>query len=130
MEIRVARLGKDDAKVADSLLVLGVITAESGKPVDAESMLRDSLRIRLAKVGGNKGLVGEAQCALATCLGYLRRFEEGEPLMRQGVANLRAGYGDAHTTTHQGLDEAVRFFTAADKPAAAAEFAALRPSAK
>ncbi len=128
LTIRQARLGKDHAKTADTLQVLGIITAEAGMPSHAEPMLTDALRIRETKTPSAKGLIGESQCALATCLSYLGRFDEGEPLMRAGVANMLSDYGVDHVETRHALDEAVRFFQAWDKPDAAREFASrLRP---
>jgi len=115
LESRRKILDAEHFKISDSLLVLGVITAESGRPLDAEPMLRDALRIRRKAIPDSKALIGEAQAALATCLRYQGRFDDGEPFMVDGVRGLREGYGDTHADTQLALGHAVRFFLACEK---------------
>ncbi|MBC7773480.1 MAG: hypothetical protein H7210_13365 [Pyrinomonadaceae bacterium] len=112
-------------KISDSLLVLGVLTAESGEPLKGELLLREALRIRTTAVPDAKALIGESQAALAACLGFLRRFDEGDTLMTSGVASLRESYGDQHTDTQLAIRQAVGFYESWGKLERAREYRSL-----
>ncbi len=89
----IRRLGENNTRHLEQSILLRVLLGrnllQQDKPVEAESVLREALRIceRLKKGGDERlltlDLLGEA-------LVYQKRFAEGEPLLLQGYAEMKA----------------------------------------
>jgi tetratricopeptide (TPR) repeat protein len=70
---------------------LGEALSEQGRTREAESMLREALAIRLAKLPPGDRLTASTQRALGVCLARLGRHDEAERLLLESYRGVESG---------------------------------------
>ena len=76
--MRRALLPADSPAVANSLLGLGSTYVNSGRPGQAEPLLREALRIFTAALPGDHWQIAETRAFLGLCLSLEGRYPEAE----------------------------------------------------
>jgi hypothetical protein len=78
---------------------LASVLREQGRPVEAETLLREALALRRGELGPAHRYVGESLSDLAAVLVDQDRHAEAEPLLLEAYSILMAGEGpDANRT--------------------------------
>jgi tetratricopeptide (TPR) repeat protein len=90
------RLGRADARLAQSLNNLGVLYRETGDPARSEPLLREAVAMRRLVVGARTNETAITLVELSRTLDDLGRFAEAEALAREALDTRRAVYGDEH----------------------------------
>jgi serine/threonine-protein kinase len=90
-------------QLAAALLGLGGLLVDTGRPAEAEPLLREALRLAIAEGGrpGAAALRGEAQALLGAALVALGRADEGGRLLREGHRGLAEEHGERHRKTRR-----------------------------
>jgi tetratricopeptide (TPR) repeat protein len=103
---------------------LGRILIVTGVPEEAEAPLHTALAYRRANLPADHPKVGEARCVLGRALAAQGRYEEAEPLLREGFPAF-AAWGLAHPNL---IDQTRRVlaetYTALGEPEKAAPYQA------
>jgi tetratricopeptide (TPR) repeat protein len=95
LAIRRRLLGEQHLDVAASLESVGKVRQALGDLAEAESLGRQALEIRKRLVNDADG-VADGMISLADTLNDERKFPEAEELYRQGLAKLKATWGEDH----------------------------------
>ncbi len=120
--------GENHPSVADALVNLGEIRAESSRWAEAEPYFREAVAVRQAFYGGQHVEAASAMTSLAQALTQQGKVEEGEQLLREALAILERGHGHDHPRVgfvlmelgnaarrRRALDEAEQFFRGAEQ---------------
>jgi eukaryotic-like serine/threonine-protein kinase len=100
LALRTKILGRRHPDVAETLAGLGALRAVSD-PRRAEPLFREALAIRREVFPPGHWQIAEAVSLLGDCWRAQGRGAEAEPLLREGLAGLRAGLGDGHPLTRE-----------------------------
>jgi serine/threonine-protein kinase len=90
-------------RVAALLVRTGALRLRQGKPEAARSLLSEGLALRRRSLPGGHWEIAEATLELGAALSALGRFAEAEPLLLEGVHDLRRSRGEDDRLTQRGL---------------------------
>jgi len=107
--------------------VLGLILNRTGRPREAEKLLRDTLKSRVAAYGEHYYYAALTRLPLGECLATLKRFDEAEPLFLESYNDLKTSQGDQSPRTVDALQRLVRFYDTWGKPDKASPLRPLIP---
>jgi eukaryotic-like serine/threonine-protein kinase len=96
--LRTKFLGRRHPEVAETLSGLGALR-ETADPRQAEPLLLEALAIRREVYPAGHWEIADAVSLLGDCWRAQGRIAAAEPLLREGLAGLRAGLGDRHPLT-------------------------------
>ncbi|MBX7247761.1 MAG: CHAT domain-containing protein [Caulobacteraceae bacterium] len=96
-----SKFDERDASVAEALEWLATALAEQDRGPEAETTLRDALRIRQAVQGENNPDTAAAYMNLAATVSDDGRYTEAEPLYRAALQIRRTVLGEQHPDTAQ-----------------------------
>jgi tetratricopeptide (TPR) repeat protein len=120
---RRARTGMNlHAELAISLQSLGYILTSTGKPAQAEPLLRESLMIRKGTNPKGHYTIAEAMGILGDCLIKQRRYQEAESLLIESDEGLRATMVERNPRRVQSRQRLVKLYEAWGKPDLAARY--------
>src|SRR5262249_3716550 len=107
---------KDDA---DTLIVLGAILTAAGKAAgkaaDAESRLREGLKIRREVLPKGHWALAQAESLWGGCLAALQRYAEAEPLLLNSYAALQKDETVPPRQLREAHERLVKLYEAWDK---------------
>lgn len=114
---------------ANPLMELGLILNKTGRPREAESYLRQALKIRVRILPGGNLLIGTTEGALGESLTMRKRFSEAEPLLLDSY-NILESTAVAHDPrTTEAAQRLITLYHSWGKPQKAAYYtASLSPS--
>ena len=96
LEIREAKLTKDDPAIATNLNNLAMLYCSTGRYAEAEPLLKRSLQIREAKFGKDHQSVALALGNIADLYRILGRYTEAETLYKRSLEIREARLGKDH----------------------------------
>jgi serine/threonine protein kinase/tetratricopeptide (TPR) repeat protein len=110
--------GQDPIELTRTMFLLGGILMKSGKDLtEAESLLREGLKIREANLPPGRWRIGSARSALGDCLAQQNKFAEAEPLLLDGYDILAKATDDAPPVQlNDAVDRIVTLYERWDKP--------------
>ncbi|HEY3567945.1 MAG TPA: serine/threonine-protein kinase [Thermoanaerobaculia bacterium] len=105
LALRESHLPREDARIAQSRILLGNALKIHGEPIEAKRALEKALAETLAARGGDSLEAAEARHALADVLRDPGDRPRGIELLRQALATLRRRLGDGSIETVATLSE-------------------------
>jgi hypothetical protein len=97
---------------------------DQGRAREAESFLRESLKLRRAALPGDHWLIASSEQVLGSCLFALHRYRDAEPLLLHAHRGLAATVGETHERTLDTRKSLIALYEAWDKPQLAREWRA------
>ena len=94
-------LPRDHIYISGSLLALGAIRIDQGRPAEAEPLLRQALARRVEKLGLADRRTARAQRALGLCLAALGHRVEAEGLLLESYRTLSTAKNCYHRTPRE-----------------------------
>ena len=110
-------------------VTLALAMTRDGKAVEAEPLLRESLKVAKANHLEGTALPENVSAALGECLLDQKRYADAEPLLLVGYAASKKRLGEHDPTTVAAARRLHEMYTAWNKPAEAARFAVQASSA-
>ena len=121
---------RSNASLRRGLFSVGRSLVREGKPLLAEPWLREALEQRQQSMTESPWRIAEAQGEWGACLVQLGRHAEAEDHLLEAYETFRpAGEAPMETMARMNLKRLVALYESWNKPARAAEFRSLRPSA-
>ncbi len=127
LEIRRASVGEQHPEFGLSLLGVGVVHLDRGQFQQAEATLRQAVEVFSGALPAEHWRTADTRSLLGGSLIGLGRFEEAEPLVVGAYENLIETRGSDHAFTVAARRRAVDLYTAWNRPAYAAAYAAEQP---
>ena len=97
---------------------------KTGKSKEAETILREAVRLRTDSLPKEHFWVAVANGALGECLTTQKRFSEAEPLLVESYASLNSRLGQRDPRTAEALGRVVALYDSWGEPAQAALYRA------
>ena len=104
------KYGLEDLRVADAANDLGVVYANSGKPLEAELLFSRALAIGEKGLGADHPGVGATIQNLGILYATQERYREAEPLLKRSLAINLKEYGSKHARTALSLKTLSSFY--------------------
>jgi serine/threonine-protein kinase len=120
-------------RLATLLVRTGELRLRQNDPGSARALISDGLSRRMDVLPAEHWQIGEAQSLLGACLSQLGRFQEAEPMLKEGYSRIVAGRGRDDRLAVQAIQRMIRHFDRSGQPAEAAHHrlqqrAELRPA--
>ncbi len=107
------------------LVALGEVLTDSGRPREAEKVLREALDLRVAIGQGASRNGATTRSALANALMGQGRLREAEALLLDAHPVLEAAIGNKHRITRRALGRLTELYTRLDRPDRVAHYQGL-----
>ncbi len=104
--------------LSDTLLLLGQVLTENGKPAEAEPLLCEALEICHTNTAPALRL-GDAMSALGACFTAQGRYAEAEPLLLDGFSRVAGAQGVSSNNLRIARTRIATLYEAWGKPAEA-----------
>ena len=116
--------GTEHIDTALASIVVGRVEVAQGKPVEAESHLREALDTlqRLELPEDQAWLLARAESNLGNALRAQQRYEEAEPLLLNGYQHMRDAKGDDYLETRAARERLILLYEQWGKPEEAAKW--------
>jgi eukaryotic-like serine/threonine-protein kinase len=125
LEIYRAASGPQYVNYPTALMVQGLIYSQTGRTAEAETLLREAVRIRAENAPETHFLRATANGALGEFLTAQARFPEAEPFLLGSYESLKKSQADNSPRTRLALQRLASLYEAWNKPEQAASYRAL-----
>jgi hypothetical protein len=112
--------------LAGTLGGLGLALLRSGRPANAEPLLREALEIRRGAPASGHWRIDWAESLLGECLAAQKRFIEAEPLLLGSAERLLVHAGAMPIRRHRAVERIIALYESSGRPAEAAVWRAKR----
>src|SRR5262249_40016527 len=119
-------LAANDPILASCLAGLGTTLCETGRAVEAESLLREGAEMRRKSLPKGHALIADTESLLGACLSALGRYAEAEPLLLSSYEALKSAQGVRPAVLRRAVDRIIQLYEAWEKTEQAAEWRAKR----
>jgi tetratricopeptide (TPR) repeat protein len=108
-----------------ALITQGLILNRTGKSKEAETILREAVKLRTESLPTGHFWIAVANSALGECLTTEKRFAEAEPLLLESYTALNSRLGQRDPRTKEALRRLLKLYDEWGKPAQATQYRAL-----
>ncbi len=99
-----------------ALMIRGLILNKEGRSSEAETLLREAVKIRRKNLPADHFLTALAESALGECLVTEKRYAEAEPVLTQSYNNLRNSQGNQNPRTNLARERLARLYQDRKEP--------------